>query len=116
MVVSTAAARQPDVAPVGKLMRVDILVVSDKALPVKAAAKVARLPGVQAARAVDAARIQVNGKFVAMLGVDPSTFRDFAAGPTARSSQLWQNVAAGGIAVSYTMGRRTSCRWAAPCR
>ena len=106
VVVSAAAARQPDVAPVGKLMRVDILVVSDKALPVKAAAKVARLPGVQAARAVDAARIQVNGKFVAMLGVDPSTFRDFAAGPTARSSQLWQNVAAGGIAVSYTMGRQ----------
>ena len=55
---------------------------------------------------MDAARIQVNGKFVAMLGVDPSTFRDFAAGPTAASSQLWQNVAAGGIAVSYTMGQQ----------
>ncbi len=104
--VTEAAAQQPDVAPVGKLMRVDILVVSHDALPSSAAAKVARLPGVQAARAVDAARIQVNGKFVAMLGVDPSTFRDFAAGPTARSSQLWRNVAAGGIAVSYTMGRQ----------
>ena len=103
---SAAAAQQLDVAPVGKLMRVDILVVSHDALPSNAAAKVARLPGVQAARAVDAARIQVNGKFVAMLGVDPSTFRDFAAGPTARSSQLWRNVAAGGIAVSYTMGRQ----------
>ena len=104
--VTAAAAQQADVAPVGKLMRVDILVVSHDALPASAAARVARLPGVQAARAVDAARIQVNGKFVAMLGVDPSTFRDFAAGPTARSSQLWQNVAAGGIAVSYTMGRQ----------
>jgi cell wall-associated NlpC family hydrolase len=105
-VAVTAAARQSDVAPAGKLMRVDILVVSHDALPATTAARVARLPGVQAARAVDAARIQVNGKFVAMLGVDPSTFRDFAAGPTARSSQLWQNVAAGGIAVSYTMGQQ----------
>ncbi|MGP8001979.1 MAG: C40 family peptidase [Streptosporangiaceae bacterium] len=105
-VVVTAAARRADVAPVGKLMSVDILVVSHSALPASAASRVARLPGVQAARAVDAARIQVNGKFVAMLGVDPSTFRDFAAGPTARSSQLWQNVAAGGIAVSYTMGQQ----------
>ena len=105
-VAVTPAARQADVAKVGKLMRVDILVVSHDALPATAAARVARLPGVQAARAVDAARIQVNGKFVAMLGVDPSTFRDFAAGPTARSSQLWQNVAAGGIAVSYTMGQQ----------
>jgi peptidoglycan DL-endopeptidase CwlO len=104
--VSAAAARQAGVAPVGKLMRVDVLVVSHDALPASTAAKVARLPGVQAARAVDAARIQVNGKFVAMLGVDPSTFRDFAAGPTAKSSQLWQNVAAGGIAVSYTMGKQ----------
>jgi len=102
----TPAARQADVAKVGKLMRVDILVVSNDALPATTAARVAGLPGVQAARAVDAARIQVNGKFVAMLGVDPSTFRDFAAGPTARSSQLWQNVAAGGIAVSYTMGQQ----------
>jgi cell wall-associated NlpC family hydrolase len=105
--VSTAGtASGPAVKPAGKLMTVDVLIVSHDALPAKTAARVARLPGVQAARAVDAARIQVNGKFVAMLGVDPSTFRDFAAGPTARSSQLWQNVAAGGIAVSYTMGQQ----------
>ena len=102
----TAAARKAAVAPVGKLMSVDIMIVSHSALPARAVARVARLPGVQAARAVDAARIQVNGKFVAMLGVDPSTFRDFAAGPTARSSELWRSVVAGGIAVSYTMGKQ----------
>jgi peptidoglycan DL-endopeptidase CwlO len=105
-IVVTGAARKASVAPVGKLMSVDILIVSHSALPSRTAARVARLPGVQAARPVDAARIQVNGKFVAMLGVDPSTFRDFAAGPTARSSQLWRSVAAGGIAVSYTMGKQ----------
>jgi len=40
-----------------------------------------------------------------MLGVDPSQFRSFAARPTASSNKLWQGVADGGIAVSYTMGR-----------
>ena len=40
-----------------------------------------------------------------MLGVDPSAFRAFAARPTAKSQPLWQNVAAGGVAVSYTMGK-----------
>jgi cell wall-associated NlpC family hydrolase len=70
------------------------------------AAKVARLPGVQAANALDAARVQVNGKYAAVLGVDPSTFRGFTAGPTAAANPLWQNVAAGDIAVSYTMGNQ----------
>jgi peptidoglycan DL-endopeptidase CwlO len=106
LVTTAATVSGPAVAPVGKLMTADVMIVSHKALPADTAARVARLPGVQAARAVDAARIQVNGKFVAMLGVDPSTFRDFAAGPTARSSQLWRNVAAGGMAVSYTMGQQ----------
>src|SRR6185312_12149206 len=94
------------VASLGKLLRADVLIVSHKPLPAQAAARVDRLPGVQAARAVDAARIQVNGKYSAILGVDPSTFRAFAAGPTARASRLWQSVAAGGIAVSYTMGKQ----------
>ena len=106
LVTTAATVSGPAVAPVGKLMTADVMIVSHKALPADTAAKVARLAGVQAARAVDAARIQVNGKFVAMLGVDPSTFRDFAAGPTARSSRLWRNVAAGGMAVSYTMGQQ----------
>jgi len=94
------------VARLGKLLRADVLIVSHKPLPARAAARVDRLPGVQAARPVDAARIQVNGEYVAMLGVDPSTFRAFAAGPTARASRLWQSVASGGIAVSYTMGKQ----------
>jgi hypothetical protein len=41
-----------------------------------------------------------------VLGVDPSTFREFAAKPTAQATRLWQNVANGGIAVSYLMGKQ----------
>jgi cell wall-associated NlpC family hydrolase len=36
--------------------------------------------------------------------VDPTTFRAFAERPTAAAGALWQSVADGGIAVSYTMG------------
>jgi peptidoglycan DL-endopeptidase CwlO len=89
-----------------KLLRADVMVVAQKALPTRDVARVARLRGVQAARAVDAARIRVNGTFAAVLGVDPATFRAFAAGPTASASPLWRNVADGAIAVSYTMGKQ----------
>jgi cell wall-associated NlpC family hydrolase len=89
-----------------KLLRADVMVVAQKALPARDVARVARLRGVQAARAVDAARIRVNGTFAAVLGVDPATFRAFAAGPTASASPLWRNVADGAIAVSYTMGKQ----------
>jgi hypothetical protein len=61
---------------------------------------------VRAAESVEAARVRVNGAVAAVLGVDPSAFRRFAARPTASRSALWQNVADGAIAVSYTMGRQ----------
>jgi len=83
----------------------DVLVVAPTSLPRGTAAQIRRLPGVIAAQSVDAATIKVNGKFVAMLGVNPSAFRGFAAKPTAVSSRLWQSVADGRVAVSYTMGR-----------
>ena len=57
------------------------------------------------AQPVDAARVRVNGKVTAMLGVDPSRFRSYAARPAASSNRLWQSVADGDIAVSYTMGK-----------
>ena len=69
-------------------------------------AKVRKLRGVRAAEQVEAARVRVNGSLAAVLGVDPSAFRRFAAKPTARDSALWRSVADGAIAVSYTMGRQ----------
>src|SRR5580704_18638456 len=43
-----------------KLLRADVMVVAQEALPAKDVSRVARLHGVQAARAVDAARVRVN--------------------------------------------------------
>jgi cell wall-associated NlpC family hydrolase len=93
------------VAPLRKLRQADLMVVAPATLPASAVDAVRRLAGVRAAVLVDAARIQVNGKFVAVLGVDPSRFRAFADKPTASDTRLWRGVAAGNVAVSYTMGR-----------
>jgi hypothetical protein len=101
---SSAAAAGP-LPKLHRLLQADLLVVAPASLPRRAAAAVAKLPGVVAAQQVDAARIKVDGKFVAMLGVNPLQFRAFAAKPTAESGSLWRNVAAGGVAVSYTMGK-----------
>ena len=94
------------VARLRTLLPADVLVVSHDPLPAGAVAKVRGLRGVRAAEPVEAARVRVNGALTAVLGVDPSAFRRFAAKPTASRSALWQSVADGAIAVSYTMGRQ----------
>jgi cell wall-associated NlpC family hydrolase len=96
----------PQVAPLRRLLHPDVIVVSAQPLPPQAVAAMRRLRGVKAAVTADAARMAVNGKDIAVLGVDPSQFRGFAARPTASDTSLWRSVAGGDIAVSYTMGRQ----------
>jgi hypothetical protein len=96
----------PPVAPLRTLHPADLLVIAPQTLPAGALAAIRKLAGVTAVNLVDAARIKVNGGFVATLGVNPSTFREFAAKPTARSTTLWQNVSDGSIAISYLMGHQ----------
>jgi peptidoglycan DL-endopeptidase CwlO len=91
--------------PPRTLLPADLLVVSPSPLPAATAAKIRKLRGVRAAQTLDAARVRVNGSLAAVLGVDPSAFRRFAARPTALHSALWRSVADGAIVVSYTMGQ-----------
>jgi peptidoglycan DL-endopeptidase CwlO len=100
--VTTAAK----VTPLRHMTPVDLAAVSPTSLPASVLAAIRHLHGVQAALAVDAARVQVNGRFVAVLGVDPSRFRGFAAKPTARDSKFWGSVAAGDLGISYEMGKQ----------
>jgi peptidoglycan DL-endopeptidase CwlO len=92
------------VAPLRALQQADLLVVAPFSLPERVLTTVSRQPGVTSADRIEAAKIKINGTYTAVLGVDPSTFRGYAAGPTAASDPLWQGVADGGVAVSYTMG------------
>jgi peptidoglycan DL-endopeptidase CwlO len=105
-VARLASHMRPAVAPLRRLLPADVLVVAPKSLPAHVLAAVWRLPGVVAAERVEAARVRLNGHFLAVLGVRPSGFREFAAKPTAESTALWQGVADGGIAVSYLMGKQ----------
>jgi peptidoglycan DL-endopeptidase CwlO len=102
--VSGRASSPPRVAPLRGLRQAGLLVVAPFSLSGHVLAAVSRLPGVTSADPIEAAKITINGTPEAVLGVDPSTFRGYAAGPTAASDPLWQGVAGGGVAVSYTMG------------
>jgi cell wall-associated NlpC family hydrolase len=99
-----SAAAGPHVAPLRRTIQADLLIVAPFSLPKSLAAAVDRMPGVVATERIEAVRMSVNGASTAVLGVDPSVFREFAARPTGASNALWQGVAGGGIAVSYTMG------------
>jgi peptidoglycan DL-endopeptidase CwlO len=103
---TAAESATPMVAPLHRLHPADLLVVAPKSLRPSVAAAVRHLAGVTADVRIDAASIRVNGKFVQMLGVSPSSFRAFAAGPTARSTSLWRRVADGDVAISDEMGKQ----------
>ncbi len=100
-----AATRSAGVAPLRQRHQADLLVVAPFSLSAKVLTAVRHLPGVTNAEPLEAAKIKINGSFTAVLGVNPSTFRGYASGPTAASDKLWQGVANGGVAVSYTMGK-----------
>jgi peptidoglycan DL-endopeptidase CwlO len=100
----SASTKSARVAPLRGLRQADLLVVAPFSLSGRVLATVARLPAVTGAEPIEAAKIKINGVYTAVLGVNPSTFRGYAARAMATSSPLWQGVANGGVAVSYTMG------------
>ena len=104
-VARLTGSRTATVAPLHGLLQAAMIVVAPSSLPSGTLAAIRRLPAVTGAQSVEAAKIQVNGKYTAVLGVHPSTFRGYAAQKTAASDQLWQSVADGAMIVSYTMGR-----------
>jgi peptidoglycan DL-endopeptidase CwlO len=103
-VAATRKARSVPVAPLRGLRQADLLVVAPFSLSAKILAAVSRQPAVTSAEPLEAAKIKINGSFTAVLGVNPSTFRSYADKSIASSDPLWQGVADGGVAVSYTMG------------
>jgi cell wall-associated NlpC family hydrolase len=94
------------VAPLKHVLPVDVVAVSATTLPAAAVSKVRGLSGVRAVEAVDAARVRVNGRFAAILGVNPSSFRRFAAKPTAKDTAFWRSVESGSLGLSYEMGKQ----------
>ncbi|HEX4816191.1 MAG TPA: C40 family peptidase [Nonomuraea sp.] len=98
-----ARTLQP-VAPLRKLHKPNLFVLTRKPFTNELLQKVAKVRGVRAMELADAASITLDGKRVQTLGVDPSTFRAYTPKVTASSDPLWQNVAAGDVAVSFVLG------------
>ncbi|MEU8249685.1 C40 family peptidase [Nonomuraea sp. NPDC048916] len=92
------------VAPLKRRREAHLLVIGSRTLPGQVVASIRGRAGVAAVEQVDAARLTISGRNVATLGVDPSSFRSYTPGPTARSDPLWQSVAAGDAAVSFGLG------------
>ncbi|MET8869761.1 C40 family peptidase [Nonomuraea sp. NPDC004580] len=99
----TGPAVQP-VAPLSKLHKPNLFVLTRKPFTQELLQKVAKVPGVRALELADAASIMLDGKRVQTLAVNPSTFRAYTPKVTASSDALWQNVAAGDVAVSFVLG------------
>ncbi|GAA3577928.1 hypothetical protein GCM10022419_069080 [Nonomuraea rosea] len=98
-----AVATQP-VAPLSKLHKPNLFVLTRKPFTNELLQKVAKLRGVRALELADAASIMLDDKRVQTLGVNPSSFRSYTPKVTAASDALWQNVAAGDVAVSFVLG------------
>ncbi|WP_328817611.1 C40 family peptidase [Nonomuraea cypriaca] len=92
------------VAPLDKLHKPNLFVLTRKPFTNELLQKVAKLRGVRALELADAASVVLDDKRVQTLAVDPSTFRSYTPKVTASSDALWQNVAAGDVAVSFVLG------------
>lgn len=92
------------VAPLKKLHKPNLFVLAPKSFTNELLQKVAKVRGVRALELADAASIRLDGKRVQTLAVNPSTFRAYTPKVTASSDALWQNVAAGDVAVSFVLG------------
>jgi cell wall-associated NlpC family hydrolase len=102
--VQLADSSAGTVAPLRTQRQADLLIVSSSTLPAAVLNGVLHHSGVTSAEQIEAVRMRINGTYTAVLGVDPSVFRSYAERPTASSNALWDGVADGGVAISYTMG------------
>jgi cell wall-associated NlpC family hydrolase len=102
--VRLATSSTATVAPLRTLRQADLLIVSSTSLSTAVLNGVLHHSGVTSAELIEAVRMRINGTYTAVLGVNPSVFRSYAERPTASSNALWDGVADGDVAVSYTMG------------
>lgn len=98
--------RDVQVAPFDEPRSREYFAVSAEPLAPGLVEKVRAIDGVRSVEVVDAARIQVDGVAMSVLGVTPSTFRNYAPAPSAESDEIWQGIAEGRIALSNDAGKQ----------
>ncbi len=95
-----------EVEPFDEARSREYFAVAPETLPRKTTDAVRELDGVESVEVVDAAEVKVDGEPTAMLGVDPSSFRNYAPKPSAESDEIWQGLTEGRIALSDEAGKQ----------
>ncbi|MDA0567628.1 NlpC/P60 family protein [Streptomonospora sp. S1-112] len=98
--------RDVEVADFAKARSREYFAVLPDTVPQRRIEEVERLAGVKAVEVVDAARVDVDGESTAVLGVNASSFRNFAPEPSAVSDDIWQGIAEGRVALSDEVGKQ----------
>jgi hypothetical protein len=86
------------------LLRPDLLVLGERALPRSVRRTVAAVSGVRAVTTLSLASVPVGGAMITVGAVDPASYRRFTPERTARMTEVWHRVAAGELAVTQQTG------------
>jgi peptidoglycan DL-endopeptidase CwlO len=89
----------------GPLVRAEVLVVSMLQLPAGMAARIGGLPGVTATATANAGRVELNGVFANVIGVNAPLPSALLGAPAAKPAGVWRRVSAGGVVVSRKLAR-----------
>ncbi|MCW2778622.1 MAG: family peptidase [Frankiales bacterium] len=100
-----AAADPVALRPLGALLRPDVLVTGTRTFSPGALARLAALSPPAGTAVFRAGTVRLAGKPVHAVGVDPSTFRAFAAKGTAEATAVWQTVARGEAVASHAVSK-----------
>ncbi|MGE5290566.1 MAG: lytic murein transglycosylase [Micromonosporaceae bacterium] len=87
----TATALQ--VAPLRRIVRPDLLLVSPKGITAQRLARIGRLAHVRDVITADGGAIRLEARLTNVLAVDPSRFRSWTPPPTAANERIWASLA-----------------------
>ena len=93
------------VAPLRHLVEPDLLVTGARPIAPTAVSRLRHAAHARNAVAVDVGTVRVNGHAAHAVAADLSAFRGYTPPPTAASDLLWQNLARGDVATSYSFAK-----------
>ncbi len=105
VVRARAAAAPVPVKPLAARLRPDVLVTGTATFSAGALARLAALSPKGGTAVFRAGTVRLAGNPIGAVGVDPSTFRAFAAEGTAEASAVWQSVARGEAVASHAVAK-----------
>jgi hypothetical protein len=97
------ATALPKVAPLKNRVDPDVFLIAKNPVTSAQVAAVKRVTKADSLLQVDGARVKLGKGTTTAVGVDPSTFRNYAPDNTAQVDALWQRIATGDVAVAHSV-------------